>query len=187
MIKYPYRCILKYVPSSYVPDQDWQERNRNLVYRFKQGICSDSHMKRFQKQCMFLIKDMAIDWVVCFAPCSSEERTEKRFRGLCEFLSRNLPCEVHMDTFVYLGEKFPSYLWGKKVIDNATVGASVDHFFGKHVILIDDVISTGKTFNKVGDLLVRGGALSVEGLFFSRTVYPKRLQKTKNKLKIRSK
>ena len=158
MIKYPYRCILKYVPSSYVPDQDWQERNRNLVYRFKQGVCSEIHMKRFQKQCMYLIKDMAIDWVVCFAPCSSEERTEKRFRGLCEFLSRNLPCEVH-----------------------------VDHFFGKHVILIDDVISTGKTFNKVGDLLVRGGALSVEGLFFSRTVYPKRLQKTKNKLKIRSK
>lgn len=186
MIKYHYRCILNYVPSSYVADRDWQERNRKIVYEFKEGKYSENYMRKFQYQCQRLIKDMAIDWVVCFAPCSCKDRTIKRFGRLSEYLTTNLPCKVYLDTFTYLGEKYPSYLWGKKEIDNAQIGATVNHYFGKHVIVIDDVISTGRTFNKVGDLLMKSGALSVEGLFFSRTIYPENLQKTKGRPKIRS-
>ena len=143
-------------------------------------------MQRFLAICLWLIQDMAIDWAVCFAPCSSEERSSRRFGNLYGFLKENLPCDVHMDTMVYLGEKFPSYLWGKREIDNGEIGIEANHVFGKHVILIDDVISTGKTFNKVGQLLMKAGALSVEGLFFSRTVYPKNTLRRTFKPQIRS-
>ena len=110
MIKYHYRCILNYVPSSYVADRDWQERNRKLVYEFKEGKYGENYMKKFQYQCQRLIKDMAIDWVVCFAPCSCEDRKIKRFGRLNEYLTTNLPCKVYLDTFAYLGEKYPSCL-----------------------------------------------------------------------------
>lgn len=143
-------------------------------------------MKKFLSICLWLIKDMAVDWTVCFAPCSSEERGLKRFEPLYNYLKEKLPCEIHMDTLVYLGEKYPSYLWGKKEIDNGVIGIEASHVFGKHVILIDDVICTGKTFNKTGHLLMKAGALSVEGLFFSKTVYPEKFPREKFKPRIRS-
>lgn len=184
--RYPYSCIIKYVPSRYESHEAWLLRNRRRVYDFKDGNYDGYVMHQFLRICQRHIQDMGIDWTVCFAPCSVEQRAISRFSRLYEFLKENLPCEVHLDTFAYLGEKFPSYLWGKREIDNADIGADISHFFGKHVILIDDVISTGKTFNKVCNLIMKGGALSVRGLFYSKTIYPSNMAVIKTKPRIRS-
>lgn len=42
----------------------------------------------------------------------------------------------------------------------------------KNVILIDDIITTGETFNKTAEQAMRMGAHSVHGLFLAKTVHP---------------
>jgi predicted amidophosphoribosyltransferase len=43
---------------------------------------------------------------------------------------------------------------------------------GMNIILIDDVITRGQTFNDTGRKLMAAGAASVTGLFLAKTVHP---------------
>jgi predicted amidophosphoribosyltransferase len=45
-------------------------------------------------------------------------------------------------------------------------------FRGKKVILVDDVITRGRTFVQTADKLIANGASSVEGMFVAKTVNP---------------
>lgn len=45
-------------------------------------------------------------------------------------------------------------------------------FRGKKVILVDDVITRGRTFVQIANKLISNGASSVEGLFVAKTINP---------------
>lgn len=44
------------------------------------------------------------------------------------------------------------------------------HIKGKHVLLVDDVITTGTSLVQIGKKLLELGALSVRGVFMAKTV-----------------
>ena len=49
---------------------------------------------------------------------------------------------------------------------------NVPDIFTKNVILIDDVITTGETFNRTAEQTMKMGANSVHGLFLAKTIHP---------------
>ena len=51
-------------------------------------------------------------------------------------------------------------------------GFNTEKIGGKNIILIDDIITRGTTFNQVANKLNSLGALSVTGLFLARTINP---------------
>ena len=98
-------------------------------------------------------------------------KTKKRFNTLYEYLKEKLPCEVYINDIGYIGERTPTHITGENK-ENNEIAISVDHFFGKSVILIDDVLTSGNTFESIADQLMDFGASNVYGWFLGRTVHP---------------
>ena len=64
------------------------------------------------------------------------------------------------------------HLSGKSEDPIASFEFSRSAFVGKKVILIDDIITRGTTFNKTADKLESMGAVCVTGLFLAKTINP---------------
>jgi predicted amidophosphoribosyltransferase len=66
------------------------------------------------------------------------------------------------------------YIAGKSGNPTADFVFNPSYFRGKKVILIDDVITRGRTFTDTALKLDINGAMSVVGLFVAKTVNPDR-------------
>ncbi len=168
--KFPFKCITKYIPSRYDNLKDWQIDNQRLVYDFKNGKIREEHKKLFLDAVKTIIADDPDSWVVCFIPASTRERTEQRYAGLCEYLTENLECQVYLHSIQNFHDYEPVHQNG--VTEYKLHSFHREHFAGKNVILIDDVITTGRSFREMGDKLLYIGALSIYGVCFAMTIHP---------------
>ncbi len=167
-----YRYLLHYVPSKYEEVDDNQKKGRQIVYTFKDtGRLEELYKKKILDIIKWKVWDSPKDWTVCFIPASNEERHRERDTELYDYLKSNLECSVYLDTFAYLRTKLPIHNRGFAT-RNVPVGIDMDHFYFKNVILIDDVLTTGKTFEMIGNHVMKNGALSVYGIFLSKTFNP---------------
>lgn len=169
--KYPFKCILRYIPDRYDNLQDWQKANRRAIYDFKCGKISDEHLGKILDVVKSIIQDQSQEWVVCFVPAHTQDDTETRYASLAAFLKRNLECAVCLHTIRNYKDYRPVHLRGTEK-EYKLHSFQKEDFIGKHVVLIDDVITTGRSFREVGDTLMWIGALSIYGVCFAKTIHP---------------
>ena len=178
--EFPIRWKQKYMPTYYENLTEEQQRDQGIVLNFKKGLYDEEIMLWFRQNIWKMTKGDEYAWSVCFLPCSSEEEQQRRFGKLAKCLKEKTRVEIHLSTFGYVEKHDPSNLTGKSSIDLMNIALHVPDIFAKKVILIDDILTTGETFNRTAEQTMRMGANSVHGLFLAKTIHPD-LPKNSNK------
>lgn len=166
-----YHYIHDYYPLSYKQVSKNARQVRNSVYAFKDGEKSWLWAKVFslcisKLSCFDSIKENA---VLVPIPASSKKSHGIRFTKFCRDLSKRLGIADGFRTLwiEYDREKLKGTI-GENKIENLTFNSK--YIRGKHVLLIDDVITTGASLIQIGKKLLELGAISVRGIFMARTV-----------------
>lgn len=178
--KYPFRWKLNYVPTYFEDLTDEQKQDQKTVLDFKKGIYDTKTMFWFRQQVWNINKGNECGWLVCFLPCNTIAETKQRFGKLADYLSKTTRAKVVLDMFNFLEERSPTHK-GNKYINIDNIGTKISEVSIYHIILIDDVITTGTLFNKIAERLEQEEALSVQGLFLAKSVHPdlpKKVRKT---------
>ena len=161
---------LNYLPTRYNATYK-QEQDRITVYRFKDGVCDDDvymwikiHLNNL---CRFYHSGTIL---ICAIPASTKIKTYNRYNKLLNKLSCDLNINNGFSSIVTKNDIAAGHCNNKNmesqhnfIIDSKTI-------VGKNVVLIDDVITTGRTFNNIKTELLKLGALNVTGLFIAKTI-----------------
>jgi hypothetical protein len=172
MIRHNYNYLLEYIPARYTGLSLKQLQDRNTVYDFKNGNISSSVKNEFLSKVRGIVSGRPSDWVVCFIPASTKSKTYNRYSALALFLSREAGCNVFIDAVTKATDSEAGHVVGKSNNPTEDFEVKSEYLRGKKVILIDDVITRGRTFDDTADLIMRSGAVSIQGLFLSKTVHP---------------
>ena len=162
-----YYYLTEYVPVRFSATYE-QRQARQIVYNFKDGMYNESLMNKFTGAINNIGKTNAM---VCFIPASSNERTQKRFGRLSSYINSHSNWTADMNAIRRTQDSLPGHVYGKSSnpAGDFVINSSVR---GKNIILIDDVITRGQTFNDTVRKLMAAGAASVTGLFLAKTVHP---------------
>ena len=144
---------------------------RNCVYAFKDGEKPWLWAKVFalcisKLPCFASIKDNA---VLVPIPASSKKSHNMSFSRFCRNLAERLDVADGFRTLwiEYDRDEMKGTV-GENKIENLTFNRK--YIQGKHVLLIDDVITTGASLVQIGKKLLELGAISVRGVFMARTI-----------------
>lgn len=159
--------LAEYIPTRFSATAQ-QIADRRMVWNFKDGIYSNDIMDAFVNA---ITRMAGINTIVCFIPASSQERTTKRFAKLCSYINSHTSAHAKIDGVTRTDNSLPGHIYGKSG-DPASSFVVDSSIVGKDVILIDDVITRGTTFNATARKLLAAGAKSVRGLFLAKTVHP---------------
>lgn len=169
--KYQFLPLFKYIPSRYQYLTDWQQGNQRLVYEFKEGHCTEEHMKLFVDAILKVVKDQPQEWVVSYVPASTKAKHHNRFCNLATYIKEHTGCLSDPNLIYRDYDHEPVHRTGHTgQIEDLKLKDNFDYH--KKFILIDDLITTGKSFRTVGDKLMEKGALTVKGIIFAMTIHP---------------
>lgn len=170
-MKYHYYYTMEYLPTRYLANEsEWD--NRRAVWNFKDGCCSSSIINDMVERVERIVCSSKSDYVICFIPASTRSKTTTRFSAVARRLSERTGVEATLSAITKPFDSLPEHVSGKS--DNPTDGFCFDTsvFRGKKVILVDDVITRGRTFVHTAEKLLAHGAVSVVGLFVAKTTNP---------------
>lgn len=172
MGRYNYNYLMEYVPVRFQATIE-QEENRRIVYRFKDGCCS-SYVNDKLIACVKEIKDKVFGGCarVCFIPASTRFKTIQRYKALSVQIERETGCPCSINTITKQTDEESGHISGKKLNPAIDFDINRSDVLGMNVILIDDVITRGRTFCFTADKLINNGANRVYGLFLAKTVHP---------------
>ena len=170
--------FIEYVPSAYMHlcfDKEQQMANNQFVYDFKSGnkaasrYCGELLIHYLSARYGKLLKD----YVVVFAPCSSQAKYNKRFAYVAAMLRNILHVTTANEHVHIYGERKPLHNGGSHNVSEEIYKVSVDgdFFKGKNVILFDDLLTSGKTIGEFKSQLEAVGAYVEEEIFLGRTVH----------------
>ena len=102
------------------------------------------------------------NWQICFVPASNETETYNRFSTLAARLSEATGVRCSLTS---ISRKMDSSLFDAPQFscDSATIS-------GRNVILVDSLVTRGRTINAAASALLGAGALSVTGLVAAKDV-----------------
>lgn len=162
---------MEYVPTRYVANES-QIRNRHAVWNFKDGDCSESIINALASRVNMIAGSRKSDFIVCFVPASTREKTRIRYAGVASRLQALTGVQCSLDAIGRESDGLPGHVVGKSANPAADFTFSSDCFRGRDVILIDDVVTRGNTMTGTAARLLGGGARSVTGLAVAKTVHP---------------
>lgn len=163
---------LEYLPKRYSATQS-QIADRSIVYNFKNtGTCHHSFLSLFSDTIKQQAGSNKSDYVICFIPASSHEKSLRRYRSLATYLEEHTGVRACLSAIKRTIDKESDHFNGK--CGDPLEGISFDpsNFCGKKVILIDDVLTRGRTFISIANELLDRGAVDVYGLFIAKTINP---------------
>lgn len=168
-----FKTFLKYYPSRYDVSSEY-ENNRQAVYSFKGGeeipqvdqLFADAikHLKQIKNNIPF--------WI-CPIPSSTLERTIARYQNFCLRVSNLASTNNGYNLLKPIQDRPEIHIGQKRVYDNVLNSIEFSsNINGKNIILVDDVITTGKSYKIISDHLQSIGARSVFGLMLAKTYWP---------------
>ena len=98
--------------------------------------------------------------VLCTAQARTQIRAENRFRKFCEYISEKTSAT---NGFEYIKVKFDENTQISKLIIDGRVK-------DKHIILVDDITTSGRTLTSLKKQLLEAGATSVDCFAIGMTV-----------------
>ncbi len=171
--KYPFRRICCYIPGRYENLQLWQKAQQDTVWKFKNGIVSEKIKKKFLDAINRISADDPADYIITFVPTFHEEYPI-RWKELSGYLTANSSIPVaYCGVTICKKIGYPKHSGGDiPTVTPENILVKESCFKDKKVILIDDVITTGRTFKTVGDELMKAGAKAVKGVVLAMTIHP---------------
>lgn len=185
----------EYIPRSQGKKRDFLMRKvDNLLYRFKEGFnawkveMSGSHNPGKGGATPGLVARLlalAIETegiitdryktVILPIPASTREKHEKRFREFFRLLAGWLDVIDGFDMIEVLRDRpAGAARGGMPVQDNIRLKNDGETLCGKHIILIDDMYASGRSFESMVHYLSTTDPASVKGVFLCRSVSPEK-------------
>lgn len=172
---YPFTYLLEYIPQRFAEINDWEKTERYIIFDFKSGIYTTSLMRKIQKKIIDITKGNYESWCMAFIPAATESATKKRYGRLVDFLKDNIPMDISLDAVQFVGDYSSRHGKEKEKVfsESYTYSVSLNFVFNRNVILFDDIITSGKTYQQIACCVMSAKAISVQGLMLAKTVYPK--------------
>jgi len=168
---YRYYYTMEYLPTRYEANsREWD--NRRAVWNFKDGMCSSSVLQDMADIVDRIVGGRRSDYVICFIPASTASKTTNRYSSVARRLTERTGVQATLFAISKTSDTESGYIAGKSSNPTADFCFNPSAFRGKKVILVDDVITRGRTFVQTANKLMSNGASSVEGLFVAKTVNP---------------
>lgn len=169
--QFNYDYLWEYLPKRYTPTAQ-QQAHRNSIYRFKDGSC-DSDVKNFLiNRINQITNGNASRYIVGFIPASTKQKTIDRYSSLAQYIKDGTHCAVDIMLISTTKDIEAGHISGKTSNPTEYFAYRQLEFQNRKVILIDDIITRGTTFNSTCQSLIRLGAESVTGLFVAKTINP---------------
>lgn len=167
------RHLYEYLPVRYHASHD-HEVMRRIVYDFKDGIVSERLFERLCSEIESILSQHDSTnkerCIIAFIPASSKTKTILRYHKLAEKLSKKY--NVRFDAVHNVVDRESTMKTGKVENPASGFGIKKSEVEQKHVILIDDVYTTGNSFRRTVELLRNNGAWDIHGLFIAKTINP---------------
>ena len=172
-MEFCYYYTMEYLPTRYVAsDNDWN--NRHAVWDFKDGICHESIANDMVEIIKHIADGHESEYIICFIPASTKSKTINRFASVATKLTERTGVKATLSGIYKTSDSESGYIAGKSSNPTADFCFDSSVFRGKKVILVDDVITRGRTFVLTADKMIANGATSVEGVFVAKTINPDR-------------
>jgi len=162
--------LYEYLPTRYEATES-QKQVRRDVYNFKDGYCPTRVYNDLKSQIQSIVGYNSSEWVVVFAPASTESKTRTRYQDVANRMNRELSVNVCFDGLYNLSDREAAHLGGVRG-DVSNVGVDSSKVRGKKVLIIDDVTTSGRSMQNLGTKVLRSGAYSVRGLVVAKTINP---------------
>ena len=164
-----------YIPKAYRELATEEERSfSEWVINFKDG--QKAQLKEGAQMVISKLRqwygDKAKDLVVVPVPCSSMAQYRFRFSYFCVVVANTLGQANPMQHVTILGKRTAAHRNPAHTVvkdDNYEVQVDGDFFKGKKVVIVDDIISSGRTADDFANLLEEAGAEVKGGIFFAKT------------------
>ena len=170
-MEYRYHYTMEYLPTRYEANsREWD--NRRAVWNFKDGACNTSILNDMAEIINDIVKGREQEYVICFIPASTKSKTVNRFATVASKLTNRTGVKATLSGIYKTSDSEAGHIAGKSSNPTADFCFDPSEFRGKKVILVDDVITRGRTFLQTANKLMSNGASSVEGLFVAKTINP---------------
>lgn len=166
---YNYQYLFSYVPVRYNPEGTQKENNQE-VYRFKEGNASERVINLLAEKIKGIVGVDKSNWVIAFIPASTSAKTQRRYGRVAKELSARTGISVAESAIYNKEDRESTMVTGKTRNPTETFGVKNEQIRGKKVLLIDDVITRGVSFNQMAGKLKMAGAVDITGLFLAKTV-----------------
>ena len=167
---YNYQYLKDYLPVRYQANAQ-QLADRQTCYNFKDGYLNDEVKSGFLNKIQEITNGEKTGWAICFIPASTKSKTQIRYKKLAEAIQAS-GYKVAIDAIYNEHDHEAGHLTGKTGNPIEGFGFNTSGIAGKKIIVIDDIITRGKTFQMVAEKLMAMGATTVTGLFLAKTINP---------------
>ena len=165
-----YQYLKDYLPVRYQANAQ-QLADRQTCYNFKDGNINDEVKSGFLNKIQEITNGEKTGWDICFIPASTKSKTQTRYKKLAEAIQAS-GYKVAIDAIYNEHDHEAGHLTGKTGNPIEGFGFNTSGIAGKKIIVIDDIITRGKTFQMVAEKLMAMGATTVTGLFLAKTINP---------------
>ena len=165
-----YQYLKEYLPVRYQANAQ-QLADRQTCYNFKDGNINDEVKSGFLNKIQEITNGEKTGWAICFIPASTKSKTQTRYKKLAEAIQAS-GYKVAIDAIYNEHDHEAGHLTGKTGNPIEGFGFNSSDIAGKKIIVIDDIITRGKTFQMVAEKLMAMGATTVTGLFLAKTINP---------------
>ena len=165
-----YHYLKDYLPVRYQANAQ-QLADRQTCYNFKDGNINDEVKSGFLNKIQEITNGEKTGWAICFIPASTKSKTQIRYKKLAEAIQA-AGYKVAIDAIYNEHDHEAGHLTGKTGNPIEGFGFNTSGIAGKKIIVIDDIITRGKTFQMVAEKLMAMGATTVTGLFLAKTINP---------------
>ena len=164
-----------YIPKAYRELATEEERSfSEWVINFKDG--QKAQLKEGAQMVISKLRqwygDKARELVCVPVPCSSMAQYRFRFSYFCVVVANTLGQANPMQHVTILGKRSAAHRNPAHTIvkdDNYEVQVDGEFFKGKKVVIVDDIISSGRTADDFAKILEDAGAEVKGGIFFAKT------------------
>lgn len=165
-----FKTFIKYYPTRYEVSRDYQD-NRRVVYSFKDGAIIPAVDTLFTQAISDLKnQNRGKSFWLCTIPSSTIDRTNERYRDFCSRISNMASVNNGFSMLMPKEDRDEVHAGGTRNYDRVLSSIQFDpNIRGKNIILIDDVITTGKSFRLISTKLRQLGASSVYGIVLAKT------------------
>jgi hypothetical protein len=173
--EYKWYALYNYYPVNRFNASDLSSKDleaRRHVFDFKDGRNSEYYAKLFASALINQFGRVYLkDKILLIVPASNKTKTEVRFKEFCRLLSvhTGLVNGYEMLTNNNLSRS-SAHTGGNRNADLEQYLNFSGSFHGKHVIVIDDVRTSGSSSNKINDMLKRRHISSATFFYMAKTV-----------------